>query len=105
MQEIKVVIILFKKWNPSYKIFSERNIQAQRMLHVFKEEISPIANYQAITEKDPQAILTHEHKSKTLKHNISEENPQYVKKNDISRVTGVAYGRVNFFLLVYSFLA
>lgn len=77
MQGNKVWIVLFKKWNPSFKIFSERNIHAQWMRQISKGEILPRANYPAIPQKDQRAIFIHEHKSKTSKH---KRDPKYAKR-------------------------
>lgn len=74
MQESKVWIVLFKKCNPPFKI-SEWNAQAQQTLQIFQEVILPMASYQPIMKKDQHVNVTHEHKSKNLKYNISKTNP------------------------------
>lgn len=105
MQENKVWIVLFKKWNPSYKIFSERNIQAQWMLHLFKEVILPTANYQAITKMDQQPFSLMSIKVKIPGTILGKWIYSVLKEWYFTSVTDVACGKVNLPLWVYAFLA
>lgn len=82
MKQEKIVwIVQFKRWHLWFKTFPEINIQAQWMLQIFKEEILPVANYQAIIKKnkDQQSNnITHKHKGKILNKIIATRMLYYV---------------------------